>query len=199
MMMQVLREIGSPWPGELDFSPIMRWKAWTASGSIIAVWDCAEFSDVANPFIRVIDATSGKVTKTMTLPDIPGQEHQPWRRMQGKFALEAFALSPDEHVLAIACEDYDTILAALFWLVDLVSGEVIFKVAECGDGIMELVFSADGQVVGAQCMREHPDANLALLHVGDCFPVAHHSRKRLLMPQAQCICPAMVQDCTFPG
>ncbi len=144
----------------------MRWKAWTSPGTIIAVWDVDDFFGMAQPNIRVTDA-AGKVKQTITLPDIPGEEYQPWQRMQGDFGPDAFTLSPDETVLAIACADFDTIMAALVWLVNLVSGDVMFKQVDNNGGKVDLVFSADGCVVAVQGLCEPPHADMALLQVAN--------------------------------
>ncbi len=144
----------------------MRWKAWTSSGTIIAVWDSDDFFGMASPIIQVINPASGKVIQTITLPDIPGERWQPWQRMQGIFWLEAFTLSPDETVLAISCADSQK--GRLVWLVNLVSGDVTFKQANPGGNVgdrLEIVFSADGCIVAVFSLGEPGYADLALLRV----------------------------------
>ena len=126
----------------------MRFKAWTASGSIIAVWDRDDgVGTTQSPVICIIDAASGQVTKTISLPIQADEEFQPWERMQGDFSLDAFALSPDQNVLALACGDQDLDYQALVWIINLVSGEVVFRQVDHQTEKFQLAFSGANDVL----------------------------------------------------
>ncbi len=162
--MQVLAEVGSPWSGDQGFDSGIRWMAWSASDSVVAVWDHRGHTGCP-PIIQVVDAASGKIRKSITLPD---EEIQPWERMGGSFKLRGSALSPDGNVLAVAEEDENTASSSLVWLVSLQSGNVILKAVPRWSTTPSLSFSSNGEVVAVRATSEftHRDMpQLALFQV----------------------------------
>ena len=171
MMVQLHAKIGSP-TREVNPSTFeLRWKTWTISGSIIAVWESYDPAQAPDPtpVVCVINAASGNVSKTIYLPKQPDEEYQPWERMEGAFHLDAFALSPDEKLLALACADQDDLVefGVLVWLVDLECDHVVFRQVRAMSDQLQLVFSGASDVVavhstGIESQEDRP-AEITLL------------------------------------
>ena len=152
--MQVRAEIGCPWPEHPHhgFPPVLQFKTRTSTGKIIAVW--LSNSDLPAPVIQVVDATSGVLEQTISLPvgiyEGYGADG-PWWTVD--FELTDFAMSPNQEVLAIATPTHHTWDSSLLWLVDLQSGTVSYQ--NIGgdseiynhDDIGTLSFSPDGKVL----------------------------------------------------
>ena len=148
MMVQLQAEVGSPGREGKPSTLELGWKTWMSSGSIIAVWDRdSALEEPDPPVIHVINAASGEVMKTISLPEVPDEEYQPWARMEGDFHLTVFALSPNEKLLALACADQDADYTALVWLVDLESGHVDFREVDNQSDQLQLFFSGASDVV----------------------------------------------------